>query len=100
MPLACVGVKCCWHPVESNAPKKSPTTRAVRPRLCVMPSTLLKGLDCLKHESFQPKTAQAQFDRAKCEALQTLLHHSPPMFGKATSCWMLTLVTEVCFEQV
>ncbi len=58
-----------------------------------------KGLDCLKHESFQPKTVQAQFDWAKCEALRALLHRSPRTFGKTTSCWTLTLAAEVCFEQ-
>jgi transposase len=58
-----------------------------------------KGLECLKPESCRPKTVQAQFDQAKCEALRALLHQSPRIFGKATSLWTLTLATEVCFEQ-
>src|SRR5215469_13979004 len=36
-----------------------------------------KGLECLKHESSRPKTVQAQFDQARCEALRALLHQSP-----------------------
>ena len=32
-----------------------------------------KGLACLKQESSRPKTVQAQFDQAKCEALRALL---------------------------
>src|SRR5256886_15673240 len=44
-----------------------------------------KGLECLKPESCRPKTVQAQFDQAKCEALRALLHQSPRIFGKATS---------------
>ena len=39
-----------------------------------------KGLDCLKQESSRPKTVQAQFDQAKCEALRSLLHQSPRTF--------------------
>jgi transposase len=58
-----------------------------------------KGLTCLKQESSRPKTVQAQFDQAKCEALRALLHQSPRTFGKATSCWTLELAAEVCFEQ-
>jgi transposase len=58
-----------------------------------------KGLACLTQESSRPKTVQAQFDQAKCEALRALLHQSPRTFSKATSCWTLELVAEVCFEQ-
>jgi transposase len=58
-----------------------------------------KGVDCLKQESSRPKSVQAQFDQAKCEALRALLHQSPRTFGKATSCWTLELAVEVCFEQ-
>ena len=58
-----------------------------------------KGWDCLKQESSRPKTVQAQFDQAKCEALRALLHQSPRTFGKATSQWTLELAAEVCFEQ-
>ncbi|HEX4206401.1 MAG TPA: hypothetical protein VHZ51_19815 [Ktedonobacteraceae bacterium] len=58
-----------------------------------------KGLGCLKQESSRPKTVQAQFDQAKCEALRTLLHQRPRIFGKATSQWTLELAAEVCFEQ-
>ncbi len=42
---------------------------------------------------------QAQFDQAKCEALRALLHQSPRIFDKETSCWTLALAAEVCFEQ-
>jgi transposase len=58
-----------------------------------------QGLDCLKQESCRPKTVQAQFDQAKCEALRALLHQSLRIFGKATSCWTLELAAEVSFEQ-
>jgi transposase len=58
-----------------------------------------KGLACLKPESSRPKTVQAQFNPARCEALRALLHQSPRTFGKAISCWTLELAAEVCFEQ-
>ena len=58
-----------------------------------------KGVACLMQESSRPKTVQAQFDQAKCEALRALLHQSPRTFDKATSCWTLELAAEVCFEQ-
>jgi transposase len=58
-----------------------------------------RGLACLKQESCRPKTVQAQFDQAKCEALRALLHQSPRTFGKATSQWTLELAAKVCFEQ-
>src|SRR5260221_10601721 len=58
-----------------------------------------KGLDCLKQQSSRPKTVQAQFDQAKCEALRALLHQSPRTFGKMTSLWTLALAVAVCFEQ-
>jgi transposase len=58
-----------------------------------------KGEAGLKHESSRPKTAQAQFDQAKCEALRALLHQSPRTFGKTTSQWTLVLVAEICFER-
>src|SRR5258707_1181634 len=58
-----------------------------------------KGLACLKQESSRPKTVQAQFDQAKCEALRAVLHQSPRAFGKATSQWTLQLAAEVCFER-
>jgi transposase len=58
-----------------------------------------KGLGCLKQESSRPKTVQAQFDQAKCEALRAMLHQSPRLYGKKTSVWTLALAAEVCFEQ-
>ncbi|BCL83775.1 helix-turn-helix domain-containing protein [Ktedonobacteria bacterium brp13] len=58
-----------------------------------------KDLACLKQESSRPKTVQAQFDQAKCEALRALLHQGPRTFGNATSCWTLELAAEVSFEQ-
>ncbi len=58
-----------------------------------------RGLACLKPESCRPKTVQAQFDQARCEALRALLHQSPRTFGKASSIWTLELAVEVCFEQ-
>ena len=57
-----------------------------------------KGLACLKQESSRPKTVQAQFDQAKCEALRALLHQSPRTFDKPTSVWTLTLAAQVCQE--
>ena len=44
-----------------------------------------KGIACLKQESSRPKTVQAQFDQAKCEALRAMLHQSPRIYGKKTS---------------
>ena len=58
-----------------------------------------KGVACLKQESSRPKTVQARFDQAKCEALRSLLHQSPRTFDKLTSCWTLELAAEVCFER-
>ncbi|SRR5712692_1292067 len=58
-----------------------------------------RGLESLKPESSRPKTVQAEFDRAKCEALRALLHQSPRAFGKTTSLWTLALAAEVSFEQ-
>src|SRR5258708_7366431 len=58
-----------------------------------------KGVACLKQESSRPKTVQPLFDQNKCEALRALLHQSPRIFGKPTSCWTLQLAVEVCFEQ-
>jgi transposase len=59
-----------------------------------------KGLACLKQESSRPKTVQAQFDQAKCEALRALLHRSPCTFGKATSQWTLELAAQVSIETI
>ena len=58
-----------------------------------------KGLACLACESSRPKTVQAQFDQAKCEALRAILHKPPRVYGKKTSVWTLALAAEVCFEQ-
>lgn len=58
-----------------------------------------EGLACFKQASSRPKTVQAQFDQAKCEVLRSLLHQSPRMLGKRTSCWTLALAAEVCFER-
>lgn len=58
-----------------------------------------KGVACLTQESSRPKTVQAQFDQAKCEALRAMLHKSPHLYGKKTSVWTLSLTAEVCFEQ-
>ena len=58
-----------------------------------------KGVDCLKQESSRPKTVQAQFDQAKCEALRAILHQSPRIYGKKTSLWTLALAAEISFEQ-
>ena len=58
-----------------------------------------KGLACLTHESSRPKTVQAEFDQAKCEALRAILHKSPHVYGKKTGVWTLALAAEVCFEQ-
>ncbi|HEX4205960.1 MAG TPA: helix-turn-helix domain-containing protein [Ktedonobacteraceae bacterium] len=58
-----------------------------------------KGVACLTQESPRPKTVQAQFDQAKCEALRAILHKPPHLYGKKTSVWTLALLAEVCFEQ-
>lgn len=58
-----------------------------------------KGVVCLTPESSRPKTVQAQFDLAKCEALRAILHKPPHVYGKQTSVWTLTLAADVCFEQ-
>src|SRR5437016_2162273 len=55
-----------------------------------------RGLACLKSESCRPKTVQAQFDQARCEALRAVLHQSPRAFGKASSIWTLELAAEIC----
>lgn len=48
-----------------------------------------EGVACLKQESSRPKTVQALFDQAKCEALRVILHNSPRVYGKQTSIWSL-----------
>jgi transposase len=58
-----------------------------------------KGAACLTQESSRPKTVQAEFDQAKCEALRAILHKPPHIYGKKTSLWTLQLAAEVCFEQ-
>lgn len=58
-----------------------------------------EGPACLTRESSRPKTVQAEFDQAKCEALRAILHQSPRTFGKPTSLWTLELAAEVCFER-
>ncbi|QBD75774.1 helix-turn-helix domain-containing protein [Ktedonosporobacter rubrisoli] len=58
-----------------------------------------EGVTCLTQESSRPKTVQAQFDQARCEALRAMLHQSPRIYGKKTSVWTLALAAEVCFEQ-
>src|SRR5215469_9645845 len=58
-----------------------------------------KGVACLTQASSRPKTVQAQFDQAKCEALRALLHQSPRTFGKPTSVWTLEVAAEVCVKQ-
>ena len=58
-----------------------------------------EGVACLKQESSRPKTVQAQFDQAKCEALRAILHKPPHVYGKNTSIWTLALAADVCFEQ-
>jgi len=58
-----------------------------------------KGLECLKQASSRPKTVQAQFDQAKCEALRALLRQNLRICRKMTSLWTLELAAEVCFEQ-
>src|SRR5215469_13410353 len=58
-----------------------------------------KGLACLMYESSRPKTVQAQFDQAKCEALRAILHKPAHIYAKKTSVWTLALAADVCFEQ-
>jgi transposase len=58
-----------------------------------------KGVACLMQESPRPKTVQAHFDQATCEALRAILHKPPHVYGKKTSVWTLALAAKVCFEQ-
>ncbi len=55
------------------------------------------GLDCLQEQSSRPHSAHPFLDEHHRDALKDLLHHSPRLFGKATSLWTLNLVAEVCY---
>src|SRR5581483_9939105 len=55
------------------------------------------GLDCLQEQSSRPHSAHPFLDEHYRDALKDLLHHSPRLFGKATSLWTLNLVAEVCY---
>jgi transposase len=55
-----------------------------------------EGLDCLRAKSSRPHSARPFLDEAYTDPLKDLLHHSPRLFGKATSLWTLDLVAEVC----
>jgi transposase len=54
------------------------------------------GLACLQEQSRRPHSARPFLDESFTEPLQDLLHHSPRLFGKATSLWTLPLVAEIC----
>ena len=80
-----------------NCPQPGCVTQTVRNAIHAFEQ---RGLACLKPESCRPKTVQAQFDQARCEALRALLHQNPRTFGKASSIWTLELAVEVLFFDV
>jgi transposase len=58
-----------------------------------------RGLAVLHPRSSRPHTTSTIFDGGACEALRSLLHHSPRTIGKPTSRWTLQLAAEVSFAQ-
>jgi transposase len=58
-----------------------------------------EGLACLQEKSSRPHSAKPFLGATHREALKDLLHHSPRLFGKATSLWTLDLVATLCHQQ-
>src|ERR671936_331842 len=58
-----------------------------------------RGLDVLRQGSHHPGVVSSAFDTPRAEALRDLLHHSPRLFGKATSVWTLELAADAAYEQ-
>lgn len=54
------------------------------------------GLDCLEAKPCRPHAARPFLDETHTAALKDLLHHSPRLYGKATSLWTLGLLAELC----
>jgi len=57
------------------------------------------GSACLREKSRRPLSARPCLDERHADLLKDLLHHSPRLFGKATSLWTLNLVAEVCYHR-
>jgi transposase len=58
-----------------------------------------RGITALQPNSSRPHRTQAVFNTQGRERLRVLLHQSPRIFGKPTSCWTLQLAAEVSFAQ-
>ena len=54
------------------------------------------GLACLQEKSSRPHAAKPALGEDRADSLKDVLHHSPRVFGKATSVWTLGLLAEVC----
>jgi transposase len=78
------------------APRVGFTTQGVRD---VIHAFNERGLDVLRPGSPHPGVVVSAFDTPRAEALRDLLHHSPRLFGKATSVWTLELAAEVAYER-
>src|SRR5919204_5952113 len=78
------------------APRVGFTTQGVRD---VIHAFNARGLDVLRPGSHHPGVVSSAFDTPRAEALRDLLHHSPRLFGKATSVWTLELAADAAYEQ-
>jgi transposase len=78
------------------APRVGFTTQGVRD---VIHAFNARGLDVLRPGSHHPGVVRSAFDTPRAEALRDLLHHSPRLFGKATSVWTLELAADAAYEQ-
>src|SRR3954453_7041440 len=78
------------------APRVGFTTQGVRD---VLQAFNERGLDVLRPGSPHPGVVSSAFDTPRAEALRDLLHHSPRLFGKATSVWTLELAADAAYEQ-
>ena len=58
-----------------------------------------QGIKCLNRKSSAPLNREIVVDEEKCERIKQMMHHSPRLFGKASSVWTLILVAEVLFEK-
>ena len=78
------------------APRVGFTTQGVRD---VIHAFNERGLDVVRPGSHHPGVVSSAFDTPRAEALRDLLHHSPRLFGKATSVWTLELAADAAYEQ-
>src|SRR5919204_3901981 len=78
------------------APRVGFTTQGVRDAIHAFNA---RGLDVLRPGSHHPGVVSSAFDTPRAEALRDLLHHSPRLFGKATSVWTLELAADAAYEQ-